>query len=309
MTDDRGAALRTAVSAMGVVVGIEVTGARAGDVLARLPQLWEHCRVADDAVPETRVPVHFDGRDGAATGVAGATAGVAGATAGDTLGRYGPRTDTTDGDVRGPVRHRTEPVTAADLEDLLQLLTQRVTVAAIDALAGRHLMLHAACLADPGSGRAVVFVAPGGTGKTTLVRTLGPGRWYVTDETTVIRADGSIEPYPKPLSVRRAPGSLFKDETAPSTAGLHVPTGPVRAAALAVLRRDDGHVGAPAVATLGTLDAIVELTHHASHLPSLDRPIQRVAALVESLGGVHLVTYRESADLAELVDGWLAVTR
>lgn len=286
MTDDRGAALRTAVSAMGVVVGIEVTGARAGDVLARLPELWEHCRAAHDAVPETHVPVHFDGR-------------------GDTTGA-------ADGDqagARGPVRHRTEPVAAAELEDLLQLLTQRVTVAAIDALAGRHLMLHAACLADPGSGRAAVFVAPGGTGKTTLVRTLGPGRWYVTDETAVIRADGSIEPYPKPLSVRRAPGSLFKDETAPSAAGLQAPTGPVRAAALAVLRRDDAHVGGPAVTTLGTLDAVVELTHHASHLPSLDRPLQRVAALVESLGGVHLVTYRESADLAELVDGWLAVPR
>ncbi|MFC8501950.1 hypothetical protein ACFUC1_06290 [Pedococcus sp. NPDC057267] len=280
MTDDRGAALRTAVSAMGVVVGIEVTGARAGEVLARLPRLWEHCRAAGDALPEATVPVHFDGP-----------------------------TVPPDVEAHGPVRHRTEPVTAADLEDLLQLLTQRVTVAAIDALAGRHLMLHAACLADPASGRAAVFVAPGGTGKTTLVRTLGRGRWYVTDETAVVRADGSIEPYPKPLSVRRAPGSLFKDETAPSAAGLQAPTGPVRAAALAVLRRDDAHVGAPAVTTLGTLDAVVELTHHASHLPSLERPLQRVAALVESLGGVHVVTYRESADLAELVDGWLAVPR
>lgn len=282
MTDDSRAALRTAVSAMGVVVGIEVTGTRAAEVLERLPELWEHCRAADDAAPETVVPVHFDGRR--EDGMAGAS-------------------------TRGPVRQRTEPVTADDLEDLLQLLTQRITVAAIDALEGRHLMLHAACLADPTTGRAAVLVAPGGTGKTTLVRTLGPGRWYVTDETAVIRSDGSIEPYPKPLSVRREPGSAWKNETAPGGAGLVPPAGPVRAAALAVLRRDDEHVGAPAVTTLGTLDAVVELTHHASHLPSLDRPLQRVAALVESLGGVHLVTYRESADLAELVDGWLAVPR
>ena len=293
MTDERGAALRTAVSAMGVVVGIEVTGGRAAEVLARLPELWAHCRADDEAEPETVVPVHFDGRDDA---LAGETDGDAAGT-GDTSG------------ARGPVRRRTEPVTAPDLEDLLQLLTQRITVAAIDALEGRHLMLHAACLADPTTGRAAVLVAPGGTGKTTLVRTLGPGRWYVTDETAVIRSDGSIEPYPKPLSVRRAPGSLVKDETAPGAAGLEPPAGPVRAAALAVLHRDDAHVGAPVVTTLGTLDAVVELTHHASHLPALDRPLQRVAALVESLGGVHLVTYRESADLAELVDGWLAVPR
>ena len=294
MTEERGAALRTAVSAMGVVVGIEVTGARAAEVLARLPELWAHCRADDEAEPETVVPVHFDGRDDAP---AGETDGDAAGTGDDTSV------------ARGPVRRRTEPVTAPDLEDLLQLLTQRITVAAIDALEGRHLMLHAACLADPTTGRAAVLVAPGGTGKTTLVRTLGPGRWYVTDETAVIRSDGSIEPYPKPLSVRRAPGSLFKDETAPSAAGLEPPAGPVRAAALAVLHRHDAHVGAPVVTTLGTLDAVVELTHHASHLPSLDRPLQRVAALVESLGGVHSVTYRESADLAELVDGWLAVPR
>lgn len=294
MTDERGAALRTAVSAMGVVVGIEVTGGRAAEVLARLPELWAHCRADDEAEPEAVVPVHFDGRDDAP---AGETDGDAAGTGDDTSG------------ARGPVRRRTEPVTAPDLEDLLQLLTQRITVAAIDALEGRHLMLHAACLADPTTGRAAVLVAPGGTGKTTLVRTLGPGRWYVTDETAVIRSDGSIEPYPKPLSVRRAPGSLFKDETAPSAAGLEPPAGPVRAAALAVLHRDDAHVGAPVATTLGTLDAVVELTHHASHLPSLDRPLQRVAALVESLGGVHSVTYRESADLAELVDGWLAVPR
>ncbi|GAB3433740.1 hypothetical protein GCM10027517_01000 [Phycicoccus ginsengisoli] len=267
---------------MGVVVRIELTGARAEDVLERIPLLWEWCPARPGAAAEAVVPVHFDGR----------------------------RADGADGaGTRGPVRQRTEPVTADDLEDLLQLLTQRVTVAAIDALAGRHLMLHAACLADPATGSAGVFVAPGGTGKTTLVRTLGPGRWYVTDETAVIRADGSIEPYPKPLSLRRAPGSLWKDETAPSSAGLQPPAGPVRIAALALLRRDDEHVGAPAVTTLGTLDAVVALTHHASHLPALDRPLQRVAALVESLGGVHLVTYRESADLAELVDGWLAVPR
>ncbi|MDU0312811.1 hypothetical protein RKE38_03865 [Phycicoccus sp. M110.8] len=298
MTDERGAALRTAVSAMGVVVGIEVTGARAAEVLARVPELWAHCRADDEAEPETVVPVHFDGRDDAPGGKADD----------DAVGNP-DNTEGEDADARGPVRHRTEPVTAPDLEDLLQLLTQRITVAAIDALEGRHLMLHAACLADPTTGRAAVFVAPGGTGKTTLVRTLGPGRWYVTDETAVIRSDGSIEPYPKPLSVRRKPGSAWKNETAPGGAGLVPPAGPVHIVALSILRRDDAHSGAPAVTTLGTLDAVVELTHHASHLPSLDRPLQRVAALVESLGGVHSVTYRESADLAELVDGWLAVPR
>ena len=45
------------------------------------------------------------------------------------------------------------------------------------------LMLHAAGLADPATGATAVFVAPGNTGKTTLCRTLGPVRTYVSDET------------------------------------------------------------------------------------------------------------------------------
>jgi hypothetical protein len=32
------------------------------------------------------------------------------------------------------------------------------------------------------------------------------------------------------------------------------------------------------------------------------RPLQRLAALCDSLGGVHRIAYRESADLAGLVD-------
>jgi len=259
------------VGAMGVEVGVEVSGDRAGDVLARLPSLWEHCRPADQGTPEALVRVVHDS-DAAVCAAADAGA-----------------------------------VSGTHLEDLLQLLTQRVTVAAIDALAGRRFMLHAACLADPRSGRAVAFVAPGGTGKTTLARTLGRGRWYVTDETLVVDDDLAVTPYPKPLSIRRAPTSPYKDETPPSTLGLVPPGGPVRLAALCLLERSDEHDGEPLVDRLGTLDAIVALVPQLSHLPRMERPLQRLAALVESLGGVHRVTYRDAAELAVLVDEWLAV--
>ena len=37
-------------------------------------------------------------------------------------------------------------------------------------------MFHAGGLANLDTGATIAFVAPGGTGKTTLVRTLGPGR-------------------------------------------------------------------------------------------------------------------------------------
>ena len=193
-----------------------------------------------------------------------------------------------------------------ELDDLLQVVTQRITETAVDARAGQCLMLHAACLADPTSGAAVAFVAPGGTGKTTLVRTLGPGRWYVTDETTVVLDDGTVLPYPKPLSLRRQPGSLFKDETAPGSLGLVPAAGRLHLAGLCLLARDDDHDGPPVVETLPTLDGLVSLVPQTSHLPDQPRPLRRLAELSESLGGVRRIHYRESADLKGIWDDLLA---
>ncbi len=62
----------------------------------------------------------------------------------------------------------------------LRQLTQEVTTAAIRAHAGSLLMFHATALSNQDTGASIAFVAPGGTGKTTLVRTLGHGRGYVT---------------------------------------------------------------------------------------------------------------------------------
>jgi hypothetical protein len=254
------------VGAFGAGVELAVGGSRAPEVLQALPRLWELCP-APPGEPRARVHVVLDPDPDV---VARARSG---------------------GAASGP-----------DLADLLQLVTQRVTVAAIDARAGECLMFHAACLADPGTGHAAAFVAAGGTGKTTLVRTLGPRRWYVTDETTAVLDDGTVVPYPKPLSLRRAPDSPAKDEVAPPDLGLTAPEGPVTLGGLALLDRKDGHRGAPRVELLGTLEALVALVPQASHLPELSRPLQRLAALAESLGGVHRVTYREAADLAAVVD-------
>jgi hypothetical protein len=275
--------LHLTVQAFGVAVDVGVGGDRAEEVVARMHRLWELC-----------------GADRAGLGA------LAGREA-----EAGPRTEVSAVfDSRPEVLEQAlaaGEAARADLDDLLQLLTQRITLSAIDASAGAYLMLHAACLADPHTGTAVAFVAPGGTGKTTLVRTLGPGRWYVTDETTVVLEDRTVVPYPKPLSVRRAPDSLFKNETPPSRVGLAPPAGPVRLGALCILDRDDEHEGSPAITTLATLDAVMTLVPQCSHLPEMPQPLQRLAALCESVGGVHQVTYRESADLAgwldELVDG------
>jgi hypothetical protein len=257
------------VNAFGVDIEIRIDGDRAHEVAGRLTPLWELCTEADDRStrpPAAVVRVVFD----------------------------------SDPAVRA-LASRAGQVSRERLDDLLQVLTQRITLTAIDAQAGRHLMLHAACLADPDTGAAAAFVAPGGTGKTTFVRTHAAGRWYITDETTVVRDDGIVVPYPKPLSVRRAPDSTFKDEMAPRALGLQPPERPVHLVALCLLARDENHVGPVLVETLDTLDAVMTLVPQTSHLPELERPLQRLAALCESLGGVHRVTYREAADVADVV--------
>lgn len=196
-------------------------------------------------------------------------------------------------------------VQGRNLPDLMQALTQAVTRAAIDARKGQLVMLHAAGIQCPDTGAVVALVGRGGTGKTTLIRTLGPGKGYVTDETVAVAADDTVLPYPKPLSVRREPASLWKDETDPLEFGVLPPSRPAPLAAIVLLDRQDGYAGPPAVEPVDTLDAIAALTPETSHLPEMDKPLQRMAALCDNVGGVMRVTYSEAEHLAPLVHGWL----
>lgn len=188
-----------------------------------------------------------------------------------------------------------------DQRRLLQRLTQAVTHAVIGARVGELLLLHAAALCDPRSGATAVFVAPGNTGKTTLAKTLGPGRGYVTDETVGIRRDGRIEPYPKPLSLRRPDWAGIKDEAAPGELGLTAPTALPWVAGLVLLQRDADHLGAPVVTELDLLDAVLALTPESSGFMSTERPLQWVAEVLERTGGARRVRYAEVATVEPLV--------
>ncbi|MCK0112900.1 hypothetical protein MWU75_12195 [Ornithinimicrobium sp. F0845] len=189
-----------------------------------------------------------------------------------------------------------------DERSLLQRLTQEVTRAAIHARTGDLLMLHAGALAHPVTGAAVVLVAPGGTGKSTACRVLGPARSYLSDETVGIRRDGTIAPYLKPISTRRPDWAGIKDEVAPSALGLVAPSVPARPAGVVLLRREDGREGEPEVTPLDTLEALTDLAPETSGFMGTDRPLTWLADLLESTGGAVRVTYGAAEDLAPLVD-------
>ena len=199
-----------------------------------------------------------------------------------------------------------DSIADTDPGPLLQLLTQRVTYAKIHAQAGRLLMLHAAAVAHPETGRAIAFVAPGGTGKTTLARHLGARYGYLTDETVAIDAGGLIHPYPKPLSIRGESG-YAKTETSPDELGLRTPPSACRLRRIVLLDRSDDHAGTPVVAPLTPFQAIAALAPETSSLASLPRPLHGLADLLGTLDETVRLTYRDAdADsVADLVADWL----
>ncbi|WP_299931014.1 hypothetical protein [uncultured Nocardioides sp.] len=191
-----------------------------------------------------------------------------------------------------------------DAETALHHLSPAVTTRAIDARAGDLVMLHAAALADPSTGRTAVMVAASGTGKTTASVTLGKTFAYLTDETAAITPDGIVLPYRKPLSI--IDGGHLKKQVAPSELGLLGLDRECRLAALVVIDRDPGHDGEPLVEMLETVDAIAAIAPQSSYLPSMDKPLHRLAELIHLVGGARRVTYAESADLAPVLSELLA---
>lgn len=160
------------LEALGAIVEVQVTGDSAYAAWAEIQRVWHLCAAPErETTPDAVIHTVHD---------------TASATTNDLA--------------NGLVEN-------SSLPDLLQMLTQAVTRAAIDAQAGRLVMLHAAGIQDPATGAVVALVGPGGTGKTTLIRALGPGRGYITDETVAVTDDHTVLPYPKPLSVRRQPSS------------------------------------------------------------------------------------------------------
>ncbi|MGC4175665.1 hypothetical protein [Demequina sp.] len=182
--------------------------------------------------------------------------------------------------------------------DVMHALAGAVTVRAIDQRAGEVIMLHAAGMAMP-DGRVVAFVAPSGTGKTTLSRTLGKAYGYVSDETVVINLDGTVIAYPKPLSVIRS-GHRLKRQLSPDGEGLLVAPPSLRLARIVLLNRvPDATV--PVVEDVPLLPGIAELSAQVSYLPRLAEPLRSLATVIERTGGLARVTYAESADLVGLV--------
>lgn len=192
------------------------------------------------------------------------------------------------------------PLLDVDDAEMLADLSQRVTLAAIDARRGEVWMLHAAGLTLD-DGRVVALVGPSGRGKTTAAMTLGRSFGYVSDETVAIDADGRVWPYRKPLSVIDDPAAP-KVQRTPSDAGMRaLPEAPLRLAGVVLLDRRADAPDVPVIEQVDLGDALADLVEQTSYLPSLETPLQLLAGHVGRVGGVQRAVYREANALVDVL--------
>jgi hypothetical protein len=197
-------------------------------------------------------------------------------------------------------------VASTSLAHLLHDLSPAVTERAITRNAGRLLMLHAAGIADRGSGACVALVAPSGTGKTTATQTLAGEFGYASDETVGIREDLGVVAHPKPLSILTSADSALKVQTPASELGLHPAPNGLHLAGVLLLRRDPNGPEVE-VTPVRTVLALAELAPQTSYLSRLPQPLHRLADALIATGGLRVVSYREADSLLpvvrELLDG------
>src|SRR4051812_47571999 len=233
--------------------------------------------------------------------------------------------------VEGDVGHRDEPgidvcvdedpyavaaargagwMAGADVTEAMDRLTSAVTVALMTPRAGSLLMLHACGLADPRTGATVALVAPSGTGKTTLARTLGTAWGYVSDETVALDADGTVLPYPKPLSCVINPEMEAKAQVGPDECGLlSTNDRDLYVTAVLLLERRPDAARIPAVDAVPTVHALAALAPETSYFTRLRRPLGTLAGILNSTGGLRRVTYAEASDLSGTVAALLSDRR
>ena len=187
-------------------------------------------------------------------------------------------------------------ITVEPEESLGERLASLLTLAALERMSGRGVMLHAGAIALDDGG-VIGFVGPSGRGKTTAMTVLARSHGYVTDETLVIEGDGSVTPYPKPLLIGRRPE--VKQAHRASSLGLRrLDETPLRLSRLVLLDRRET-AGPPVVADVPMVDAIVELARESSYLSALHEPLHALARLLLATGGAQRLTYSEATTLPD----------
>jgi hypothetical protein len=198
-------------------------------------------------------------------------------------------------------------VAGETLEIVSNLLVSAVTFRAIDHLRGQLLMVHAAGLADPTTGRTAVLVGDSGTGKSTACRVLAQHLGYVTDETVAITTSAEVLHYPKPISLFPEGRTWGKNQHSPDDLGLQPAPESLSLGPILLLQRSESASSTPEVLDLPIGEAIARLGEHASYVGELEAPLHHLARTIRAATATLHVTYRDAEDLLPVLTELLAI--
>jgi hypothetical protein len=150
----------------------------------------------------------------------------------------------------------------------------------------------------------------GGTtaGKSTAAMVLSQSSFgYVTDEVVAVNETARVIPFPRPIALEREGGEVGgKVQRGPDELQLRrCPTVTSLHRLVLLDRRIEPH-GAPELEQVPVADAIIEIVPQTSALAALDRPLQRLCALIERSGGVFRLIYDDIGDTADILRELLA---
>ncbi|MGD8168356.1 hypothetical protein ACEXOS_014125 [Herbiconiux sp. P16] len=195
---------------------------------------------------------------------------------------------------------------ARDLRSLESTLSSRITLAAIEERKHDLVMLHG-CAVARGDGAVYAFVGPSGRGKSTLARSIARVSHYVSDETVGIDEEGRVHPHAKPLSIID-PDAIdgLKTQVSPAALGLgDSGSRDLRISRIFLLDRRPDAEGV-SIDPITLADSLEHLVPQLSYLPSLPRPLHRIAELYDLTGGFATLTYSEADDItAAFAEGML----
>lgn len=189
-------------------------------------------------------------------------------------------------------------------------LTVEVTLRMLEQLAGELHLFHAAALGEPQSHHAMILIGPSGRGKTTAAKFLGQHFTYLSDETAVVQHDGTVRPYPKPLSVITA-FEQPKQQIDPAKIGLQTVAVTDFSYSLhhvILLDRQPERTATPVLERVHLADALLEIVQQTSGLLRSENGAVNLIELLQRCGGALRLSYRDVEDTLPLLQQLFAGT-
>lgn len=181
-------------------------------------------------------------------------------------------------------------------------LTVEVTLRMLEQLAGDLHLLHAAALGDFSTHQAMILIGPSGRGKTTAAKFLGQHFAYLSDETAVVQHDGTVRPYPKPLSLITAVEQP-KQQMNPAKLGMQSVAATDFSYSLQhviLLDRQPERTAAPTLERVHLADALLEIVQQTSGLLRGENGVVDLIELLKRCGGALRLSYRDVEDTLPL---------